>query len=82
MQALRTGQIAGAGVDVLSEEPPRHGNPVLEPDIANLIVPPHCAWGSHQARQRIINQTVENVCSWLAGDPLRVVAGPGGVKWL
>lgn len=77
--ALRTGQIAGAGVDVLTEEPPRHGNPLLEPDIPNLIVTPHCAWGSHQARQRIIDQTAENVRSWLAGQPLRVVVGGGGV---
>lgn len=82
MQALRTGQIAGAGADVLSEEPPRHGNPLLAPDIANLIVTPHCAWGRHQARQRIIDQTVENVRSWLAGKPLRGVAGPAGVRRL
>ncbi|EAR22133.1 glycerate dehydrogenase [Nitrococcus mobilis Nb-231] len=78
--ALRTGQIAGAGVDVLTEEPPWQGNPLLEPDISNLIVTPHCAWGSRQARQRLIDQTAENVRSWLAGKPLRVVAGPGGAK--
>lgn len=81
-EALRTGQIAGAGVDVLTEEPPRQGNPLLAPDIPNLIVTPHCAWGSQQARQRLIDQTAENARRWLAGQPLRVVAGPGGAEWL
>lgn len=76
--ALRCGRIAGAGLDVLTEEPPRHGNPLLEPDIPNLIVTPHCAWGSRTARQRILDQTAANVRSWLAGRALRVVAGPAG----
>ena len=78
--ALRTGRIAGAGIDVLTEEPPPRGNPLLAPDIPNLIVTPHCAWGSQQARQRIIDQTAENVRGWLAGQALRVVASPNGVE--
>ena len=72
--ALRQGWIAGAGVDVLSEEPPRHGNPLLAPDIPNLIVTPHSAWGSREARQRIIAQLVENVHAFVAGAPQRRVA--------
>jgi glycerate dehydrogenase len=71
--ALRSGEIAGAGVDVLSEEPPEGGNPLLAGDIPNLLVTPHCAWGSRQARQRIVDQTVENVRRWRDGDPVRVV---------
>ena len=61
-QALKQGLIAGAGVDVLTREPPIDGNILLEPDSPNLIVTPHCAWGSQQARQRLVNQ---------AGDKLR-----------
>ncbi|HEX5514650.1 MAG TPA: 2-hydroxyacid dehydrogenase [Gammaproteobacteria bacterium] len=72
--ALRQGWIAGAGVDVLSEEPPRRGNPLLVPDIPNLIVTPHSAWGSREARQRIIDQLVENVRAFVTGALQRRVA--------
>lgn len=72
--ALRTGEIAGAGIDVLSEEPPRNGNPLLVSDIPNLIVTPHTAWGSQPARQRIVDQTVENIQAWKAGEPIRQVS--------
>ena len=71
--ALRAGEIAGAGIDVLSEEPPRHGNPLLAGDIPNLVVTPHTAWGSQPARQRIVDQTVENIQAWKAGQPIRQV---------
>lgn len=60
--AVTQGTIAGAGVDVLSQEPPVDGNILLQLDIPNLIVTPHCAWGSQQARQHLVNQ---------AGDKLR-----------
>ena len=50
--ALRAGTIAGAGVDVLSREPPREGNPLLEPDVPNIIVTPHTAWASSRASSR------------------------------
>jgi glycerate dehydrogenase len=53
--ALRAGRLGGAGFDVLSEEPPANGNPLLADDIPNLIVTPHCAWASREARQRIVN---------------------------
>ena len=59
--ALRCGALAGAATDVLTQEPPRQGNPLLSPDIPNLIVTPHSAWGSKEARQRIIDQTVDNI---------------------
>lgn len=61
--ALRAGTIAGAGFDVLSEEPPRHGNPLLAGDIPNLIITPHCAWASREARQRIVDITARNLAS-------------------
>lgn len=72
-RALREGWIAGAGVDVLSKEPPRDGNPLLEPDIPNLIVTPHNAWGSQEARRRIVEQLAENVRAYRAGDGRRRV---------
>ncbi|MCC5856539.1 MAG: 2-hydroxyacid dehydrogenase [Ectothiorhodospiraceae bacterium] len=71
--SLRAGHLGGAGFDVLTEEPPRDGNPLLEPDIPNLIVTPHSAWGSREARQRILQQLAENIRAWRAGQPVRVV---------
>lgn len=73
-EALRCGIIGGAAVDVLSVEPPRAGNPLLDRDLPNLIITPHVAWASKEARQRIIDQTVENIVAWNAGKPLRVVS--------
>lgn len=61
--ALREGTIAGAGFDVLTEEPPRNGNPLLAGDIPNLIVTPHSAWASQEARQRIVDITASNLAS-------------------
>lgn len=64
--ALRQGEVAGAGFDVLTREPPRDGNPLLAGDIPNLIITPHSAWASREARQRIVAITADN---------LRAVAG-------
>jgi glycerate dehydrogenase len=61
--ALRTGVIGGAGFDVLTEEPPRNGNPLLAGDIPNLIITPHSAWASREARQRIVEITARNLAS-------------------
>jgi glycerate dehydrogenase len=60
-EALREGRIAGAGVDVLSSEPPREGNPLLEPDVPNLIVTPHVAWAGREAQQALADQLVDNI---------------------
>ncbi|KXJ47468.1 glycerate dehydrogenase [Marinobacter salarius] len=59
--ALRAGTIGGAGFDVLTEEPPRNGNALLADDIPNLIVTPHSAWASREARQRIVEITASNL---------------------
>ena len=74
--ALRTGTIAGAGVDVLTQEPPRDGNPLLADDIPNLIVTPHSAWGTGAARQRLVEQVAGNIAAFLDGQPRNVVTGP------
>ena len=64
-QALRQGTIAGAGVDVLTREPPVDGNILLELSIPNLIITPHCAWGSREARQRLVNQAGEKLRAFI-----------------
>jgi len=58
---LVSGHLGGAATDVLSVEPPKEGNVLLDPSIPNLIVTPHCAWGSKEARQTIVQQTAENI---------------------
>ena len=69
----QTGHLGGAATDVLLQEPPKDGNPLLAADIPRLIVTPHSAWGSQEARQRIVGQVVENAAGFFAGAPLRVV---------
>ncbi len=59
--ALRRGLIAGAGIDVLSSEPPVEGNPLLELDLPNLIVTPHVAWASDAAMQALADQLIDNI---------------------
>lgn len=69
MNALQHGRLGGAGVDVLIEEPPRHGNPLLLHKLPNLIVTPHVAWASREARQRLVDGLTANVSAWLSGAP-------------
>jgi glycerate dehydrogenase len=66
-EALREGRIGGAAVDVLTQEPPVDGNPLLAPDIPNLIVTPHIAWASREARQRLIDDVARTVAEWHTG---------------
>lgn len=73
VEALKNGEIAGAAADVLRQEPPREGNPLLDTTLPNLIVTPHCAWGSQQAREEIIRQSVENIRDFVAGKSTRRV---------
>ena len=60
-EALREGRIAGAGVDVLSAEPPREDNPLLATDVPNLILTPHVAWAGRQAQQALADQLIDNI---------------------
>lgn len=70
-QALRDGHLGGAGVDVLTTEPPVEGNVLLQAGLDNLIVTPHIAWASRAARQRLLDQVADNVASYLSAGPLR-----------
>ncbi len=76
LQALHSGAIGAAAVDVLVEEPPRRGNPLLDSTLPNLLVTPHVAWASIRARQRLIDQLAGNITAWLAGHPRNVVSRP------
>jgi glycerate dehydrogenase len=67
VDALRSGQIGAAGIDVLPEEPPVNGNPLLDYAADNLIVTPHIAWASNEARQGAINELAANVTAFLDG---------------
>ncbi len=73
VNALRQGQIAGAATDVLTVEPPKQGNVLLADDIPNLIITPHSAWGSVDARQRIVSQMTENLKAFIQGNVIRQV---------
>ena len=65
--ALKGGDLAGAAIDVLPQEPPVDGSPLLEPGIPNLIVTPHIAWAAFEARQRAVDELALNVEDFLRG---------------
>jgi glycerate dehydrogenase len=69
--ALRSGEIGGAGIDVLPTEPPPADDPLLAADIPNLVLTPHIAWAAKEARQRVIDQVAENIRAFYEGDRLR-----------
>lgn len=73
IEALKNGRLAGAGIDVLRNEPPRDGNPLLEVDLPNLIVTPHNAWASRQAMQTLADQLVDNLEAFVRGAPQNLV---------
>jgi glycerate dehydrogenase len=65
--ALKSGRLAGAGIDVLPQEPPLDGDPLLDPGIPNLILTPHVAWGAREARQRCLDEMAANIQDFLRG---------------
>ena len=71
--ALKEGTIAGAGFDVLTQEPPREGNVLLDPSIPNLIITPHVAWASREAMQILADQLIDNVEAFVGGKPANLV---------
>ncbi len=70
-QALNNERIAGAGLDVLSSEPPEKDNPLLK--ARNCFITPHIAWATRSARQRLLKVVIDNVAAFLAGKPQNVV---------
>jgi glycerate dehydrogenase len=69
--ALNTGMIAGAGLDVLSTEPPSSGNPLLK--ARNCFISPHMAWATVEARSRLMHIAIENLAAFLEGKPQNIV---------
>lgn len=67
-QALGSGRIGGAGVDVLSVEPPRTGNPLLDLDLPNFLLTPHNAWASVQAQQKVADELIANLEAFECGE--------------
>ena len=72
-QALQDGTIAGAGFDVLTKEPPKDGNVLLDLQLPNLIVTPHVAWASVEAMQILADQLIDNIEAFVGGSPQNVV---------
>ena len=72
-EALKNGTIAGAGFDVLTVEPPKDGNILLDKTIPNLIVTPHVAWASKEAMQILADQLIDNIEAFVTGKPQNVV---------
>jgi len=70
-QALNAGRLAGAGLDVLSTEPPAADNPLLT--AKNCYITPHIAWATRSARQRLLSIAIDNVAAFVAGKPQNVV---------
>lgn len=70
-EALKKGQIAGAGLDVLCQEPPAPGTDFLR--LPNLVVTPHIAWSSDEARRRLMDMAGANLKAWVEGHPVNVV---------
>jgi glycerate dehydrogenase len=70
--ALNSGRIAGAGLDVLSTEPPLENNPLLH--AKNCLITPHIGWATYEARSRLMQEVVKNVLAFLEGTPVNVVS--------
>lgn len=70
-QALNSGKVYAAGLDVVSTEPIKGDNPLLK--AKNCIITPHISWAPKESRQRIMDAAVENVKAYLAGEPINVV---------
>jgi glycerate dehydrogenase len=66
--ALKSGQIAGAGIDVLRQEPPLDPEPVLDVRLPNLIITPHIAWAAQESRQRAVSEIAANIAAYKNGE--------------
>ena len=76
IQALREKRLAGAAVDVLTQEPPPPDHPLIKAakELDNLLVTPHCAWSAREARQRLMDEVLENILAFTRGQDRNRVA--------
>ncbi len=65
LQAIQQGEIAGAALDCIEQEPPAADNPIILANLPNLIITPHNAWGTRQARQKLVDGTARNIQQYI-----------------
>ena len=70
-EVLNSGHLGGIGFDVLAEEPPAKNHPLIDTSHPNVVITPHVAWGSRNARQTLVNQIGEDLAAFIAGQPLK-----------
>jgi glycerate dehydrogenase len=75
IRALREGRLAAAALDVISQEPPQAGHPIIEAakELDNLLVTPHTAWSARESRQRLLREVADNISAFFAGKPKNLV---------
>ncbi len=75
IKALREKKLAGAALDVISREPPPEDHPIIRAakELDNLLVTPHCAWSTREARERLMNEVMENIKAFVEGRERNVV---------
>ena len=76
LAALQAGSIGGAALDVMANEPPADDNGLFSYDRPDLLLTPHVAWAGRDARQRLVDELVLNIRSYLAGTPRNTVTLP------
>jgi glycerate dehydrogenase len=73
VESLQRGHLGGAGFDVLTTEPPREGNPLLDLNLPNFILTPHNAWASLEAMQTLADQLIDNIEAFVRGAPKNLI---------
>jgi glycerate dehydrogenase len=71
---LKSGKLGGAGLDVLSVEPPPPNHPLMQLQHPNLMITPHTAWATLEARKRLLEEVVANIHAFLDGKERNLVA--------
>lgn len=74
LEFLRSGHLSGAALDVLDVEPPPLTHPLVQTSLPNLIITPHIAWASREARQRLVGEIAENIAAFARGESRNVIA--------
>ena len=73
IKAIENKSIAGAGIDVLDQEPPSSDHLLMQKHYTNLILTPHIAWAAREARQRALDRIADNIEAFQKGKPINVV---------
>ncbi len=75
LEALQSGHLGGAALDVLVQEPPAPDHPLISAGLENLIITPHCAWAAQECRQALMNEVAENIRAFCCGETRNSVNG-------